>query len=69
MQGGAVQTEHLLHVIVACELWLSRRGRPIILSWWYPKIADNRHWAKLPEKQPNTTLIRAKWPVNQWSAP
>jgi hypothetical protein len=56
MQGGAVQTEYLLHVIVACELWLSRCGRPIILSWGYPKIADNRHWAKLPENPVNITL-------------
>jgi hypothetical protein len=56
VKGVVVQTAHLSHVIQEFGWWFSRRGRPIILSWWYPEIPDNRHQAKLPENPINITL-------------
>jgi hypothetical protein len=53
VNGVVVQTAHLSHFIEEFGWWISRRGRPIVLSWWCAKITDNTHRAKLPEKQSN----------------
>src|SRR5688572_14690265 len=54
--GVLVQTEHRVNFIAECGFWVSRRVRPIIPPWWCPEIADNRHWAKLPENPTNIIL-------------
>jgi len=57
VHGVVMQTEHLSPLIAECGWWISRRGRHIILSQWYSEIADNRHRAKLLEKQSNMALL------------
>jgi hypothetical protein len=51
-----VETAHLSGYIEACWVLTSRRVRPTKSPSWRPELADNRHWAKLPEKQPNIAL-------------
>ena len=38
MHGAGVVTEYLSDFIEAFGLRISRRGRPIILSWWCPQM-------------------------------
>jgi hypothetical protein len=55
VHGAVVVTEYLRDFIEEFGLWILRRGGPIILSRRCPKVVDNTHRAKLPEKQPNIT--------------
>jgi hypothetical protein len=49
VNGVVVETEHLSHVIEASGLLTSCHVRHIRSPSWHPEIADNGHWATLPE--------------------
>jgi hypothetical protein len=49
MKGVVEQTEHLSHGIEEFGWLTCRRVRHIRSPSWHPEIADNGHWATLPE--------------------
>jgi len=51
-----VETEHFADFIEEFGLLTSRRVRHRRSLYWRPEIADNGHWAKLPENPTNIAL-------------
>ena len=56
VNGVVVETEHLADFIEEFGLLTSRRVRQRRSPYWRPEIADNGHWAKLPENHTNIVL-------------